>query len=226
MFIVIPVTAYVMMIEELDLKKGDWLIQSAAGSALGRWVIALAQELGINTINLVRRKEQVEQLKQECETEHVLWCPADGSRSDELKREIETITGKNQVMGALDAVGDGVFASLMFEVLSRYGTIIVYGVLAGEEMKIQFSATCKIALECLSIKGFSLQNWWLPDTSDEDKSRVFDAVWTHIQGNSRLNPCVDAIYPFSQVDEAIISSLQQKTGKVLLCPRPEDLELY
>ena len=221
MFLVIPVTAYVMMIEELGLKKGDWLIQNAAGSALGRWVIALAEELGIHTINLVRREEQVDQLKQESGAQHVLWCPSDGSASEEIKHEIQRISGKEPVMGALDAVGDGVFSSLMFEVLSRYGTILVYGILGGGDMRISFNATCQIALECLSIKGFSLQNWWLPDTSDEDKNRVFNAVWAHIEGNSALNPEVEAIYPFEQVGDAIVHSLQQKTGKVLLRPRTE-----
>jgi len=222
MFLVIPVTAYVMMIEELGLQKGDWLIQNAAGSALGRWVIALAEELGIRTINLVRRQEQVDQLKQECGTEHVLWCPSDGRLNEELKQEIQKITGQGPIKGALDAVGDGVFSSLMFEVLSRYGTVIVYGVLSGGDMKISFNATCQVALECLSMKGFSLQNWWLPDTSDSVKGRVFDAVWAHIQNNDSLNPKVDAIYPFEQVGEAIVSSLQQKSGKVLLRPREED----
>ena len=144
----------------------------------------------------------------------------------ELKREIQKITGQDPVKGALDAVGDGVFSSLMFEVLSRYGTVLVYGVLSGGDMKISFNATCQIALECLSIKGFSLQNWWLPDTSDAVKSRVFDAVWSHIQSNSALNPAVDAIYPFEQVGKAIISSLQQKSGKVLLCPRAVDVGRY
>jgi NADPH2:quinone reductase len=222
MFLVIPVTVYVMMMEELGLKKGDWLIQNAAGSELGRWVIALAGELGIHTINLVRREEQVAQLKQECAAEHVLWSPSDGSLNDRLKQEIQEITGREPVMGALDAVGDGQFSSLMFELLSRYGTVLVYGVLSGGDMKISLNATCQIALECLSIKGFSLQNWWLPDTSDEIKSRVFDAVWAHIQGNDSLNPAVDSIYPFAQVGQAIKSSLQPKSGKVLLCPRLED----
>jgi NADPH2:quinone reductase len=226
MFLVIPVTAYVMMIEELGLKKGDWLIQNAAGSAVGRWVIALANELGIHTVNLVRREEQVEELKLEADAKHVMWCPSDGSRNDQLKEDIRALTGEAPVRGAFDAVADGQFATLMFEVMSRYGRLIVYGVLSGVAMNIAFDSSCRIALEGLKMKGFSLQNWWLPDTSDEDKARVFDAVWTHIQNNDALNPAVDAIYPFEQVSQAILSSLQQKTGKVLLCPRPEDAGRY
>lgn len=38
-------------------------MQSAAGSVLGRLVIALAKKWGIKTINVVRRSEQKEELK-------------------------------------------------------------------------------------------------------------------------------------------------------------------
>jgi NADPH:quinone reductase-like Zn-dependent oxidoreductase len=224
MFLVIPVTAYVMMIEELNLQRGDWLIQNAAGSAVGRWVIGLAKELGVNTINLVRRQEQVDELKRDTGAEHVLWAPSDGSRNGELKTLIQQLTGSDQVKGALDAVGDGTFTSLMFECMSRYGMVIVYGVLSGTNMNIAFSSTCQIALEGLGIKGFSLQNWWLPDTPDEDKKRVYEAVWAHIENNEALNPAVDSIFPFEQVSEAIRSSLEQKSGKVLLRPRVDPSE--
>lgn len=222
MFLVIPVTAYVMMFEELRLERGDWLVQNASGSALGRWVIALAEERGIRTINLVRREEQVEELQRETGTGHVLWCPSDGSANESLKRRIRNITGKDAIRGALDAVGDGVFVSLMLESLSRYGTVLIYGVLGGSELRIPFEATCRVPLECLSIRGFSLQNWWLPDTPDTVKRRVFESVWGHIEANDALNPEVAAVYPFEEIGEAIRSSLKPKKGKVLLRPRPAE----
>lgn len=221
MFLVVPVTAYVMMLEELKLERDDWLVQNAAGSALGRWVIEFARVLGIRTINLVRRREQVDELQHEIGAEHVLWCPTDGSEIPELRRRIQDIAAGGRVRGALDAVGDGVFASLTLESLSRYGTLLVYGVLGGSRMRFPYESVCRIALECLSIRGFSLQNWWLPDTPDETKRRVFDAVWQHMRANDALNPKAADIYPFSNVGEAIRSSLSQKSGKVLLTPRPE-----
>lgn len=222
MFMVVPVTAYVMMIEMLDLRAGDWLLQNASGSAVGRWVIALAEELGINTINLVRREEQVEELKQETGAEHVLWCPSDGSANPQLQQEILRITGNGRVKGAFDAVADGLSATLMLNVMSRYGTLIVYGVLANSGVALGFDASVRMVLEGMKITGFSLQNWWLPDTPDEVKQRVYRAVWNHIRNNPALNPQVESIYAFKDVDQAIRSSLEPKTGKVLLCPRPAD----
>ena len=60
-FIVNPVTAWVMLTSELNLQPGDWL-QTAAGSTLGQLVIQLGQMKGFKTINLVRRREQVDEL--------------------------------------------------------------------------------------------------------------------------------------------------------------------
>lgn len=222
MFLVIPVTAYVMMIEMLDLKAGDWLIQNASGSAVGRWVIGLAEELGINTINLVRREEQVEELKRETGAEHVLWCPSDGSHNAQLQAQILEMAGPGPIKGALDAVADGLSATLMLNVMSRYGTVVIYGILGNTGVELSFESSVRVVLEGMKVTGFSLQNWWLPDTPDATKGRVYNAVWNHIRNNPKLNPEVESVYAFADIDKAIRSSLEPKTGKVLICPRPEE----
>ncbi len=55
------VTAYGFL-ETLQVPKGEYLLQGAAGSTLGRQLIAMAKERGVKTINVVRRKEQVQEL--------------------------------------------------------------------------------------------------------------------------------------------------------------------
>ena len=55
------VTAYGFL-EVLKVPQGGHLLQSAAGSVLGRQLIALAKLRGVRTINLVRRQEQVQEL--------------------------------------------------------------------------------------------------------------------------------------------------------------------
>ena len=56
-----PCTAFGMM-DDLAVPKGEWLLQSAAGSVLGRMVIALGKAQGIKTLNLVRRSQQRQEL--------------------------------------------------------------------------------------------------------------------------------------------------------------------
>ena len=62
-FFVNPAAALVMTRRVLNLKPGAWLLQTAAGSALGRMVIRLGQRYGFRTINAVRRREQADELK-------------------------------------------------------------------------------------------------------------------------------------------------------------------
>lgn len=51
------------MLKELNATAGEWVIQSAAGSTLGRQFIAMAKHLGLKTINVVRRADAVAELK-------------------------------------------------------------------------------------------------------------------------------------------------------------------
>ena len=43
---------------------GDWIGQTAANSAMGQYIIALAKLAGVKTLNVVRRKEVAEQVRQ------------------------------------------------------------------------------------------------------------------------------------------------------------------
>ena len=54
-------TAYGFL-EVLQVPKGEFLLQTAAGSTLGRQLIVLAQQRGVRTINVVRRKAQAHEL--------------------------------------------------------------------------------------------------------------------------------------------------------------------
>src|SRR5207244_10944589 len=57
-----PMTAWRLLRDYVDLKKGDWLIQNAANSAAGCAVIQIARQLGYKTVNVVRRAELIDEL--------------------------------------------------------------------------------------------------------------------------------------------------------------------
>src|SRR5207247_10031875 len=58
-----PVTAWVMTMVERDLKPGDWLVQTAAGSTVGQLVLQLARSERFRTVNIVRRRSQAPDIK-------------------------------------------------------------------------------------------------------------------------------------------------------------------
>jgi len=52
-----------MTMVEHDLKPGDWLVQTAAGSNGGQLVLQLARSERFRTVNIVRRRAQVPDIK-------------------------------------------------------------------------------------------------------------------------------------------------------------------
>src|SRR5215510_9468320 len=60
-----PLTAWRLLHDYVDFKKGQWLIQNAANSAAGRDVIQIAHDLGYKTVNVVRRAELVDEVRAE-----------------------------------------------------------------------------------------------------------------------------------------------------------------
>ncbi|NIB42671.1 zinc-binding dehydrogenase [Pseudomaricurvus alkylphenolicus] len=222
-FFSVSVTSYVMIKEVLQLKKGDWLLQGAGGSALGRWIIEFCRYQGINVISTVRRQEQVNQLKGACETDKVIHCASDGSNAAQVVEYIESLCGVRGLKGALDPISDGVFSSIALKLLSRYGTVLKYGALSDAPMFLERDALTAMSQEGLSIRGFSIQNWWIPDTSDDHKRVVYQKVWDYLQASNQ-ECAVESVFPFDKFDHAIVKSLGSKTGKVFLTPREEELQ--
>src|SRR3979409_1920540 len=58
-----PPTAALLLSEYVDLKSGDWVVQNAANSGVGRWVIAFAKTRDLKTVSIVRRPELVAELE-------------------------------------------------------------------------------------------------------------------------------------------------------------------
>src|SRR5207253_6977991 len=94
-----PATALVMTQRVLQVARGSWLLQTGAGSALGRMVIRLGKHLGFRTINIVRRKELTAELKA-IGADEVL-----SSVESEIPARVVQITGGALVPYALDCIG-------------------------------------------------------------------------------------------------------------------------
>ncbi len=58
-----PPTASLLLDEASDLEPGDWVVQNAANSGVGRSLIAIAKARSLKTINLVRRPELIPELQ-------------------------------------------------------------------------------------------------------------------------------------------------------------------
>src|SRR5206468_1289394 len=83
MFFVNPATAVILTRYVLQVRPGAWLLQTAAGSALGRMVIRLGRREGFRTINVVRRREQADEILRA--GGDAVICTADESIEEKVK---------------------------------------------------------------------------------------------------------------------------------------------
>ncbi len=151
MFFVNPATAYVLTRKIAKVPKGGWLLQTAAGSALGRMIIRLGKHYGFRTINIVRREDQVEELKA-LGADAVLVFDATKHEREMLHAQVQELTENQGVKYALDPVG-GESGSAVIGCLGELGALIVFGTLA--DQPLSFSS------RELMTKGRQVSSFWL-----------------------------------------------------------------
>lgn len=204
-FVVNPLTAWAMLIEDLQMKPGEWLLQTAAGSTLGRVVLQLAKVKGFKTINVVRRREQIAELER---------LGADAcicSDDEDIAARVREITGKEAVTKAIDAVG-GATGAAALSALGRGGVLLVYGLLSGEPLPLDSG---RMIFTTTTARGFWLTDW-MRRTPPAEVARVTGELLA-LMGAGEIIPPVEATYPLAEVKRAIQHAERQgRSGKVLL----------
>lgn len=148
-FFVNPVTVLAMVRHVLGVKPGEWLLQSAAGSVLGKMVIRLGKHAGFKTINVVRRSESKDEL---------LKLGADAvisSSEGPIADQVRSIVGPAGVKYALDPVG-GETGEGVFESLGESARMLCYGTLSNEPIRID---SRRMIAGRRVIEGFWLGHW-------------------------------------------------------------------
>ncbi|WP_435006225.1 zinc-dependent alcohol dehydrogenase family protein [Tundrisphaera lichenicola] len=148
-FFVNPATVLAMVRHVLKVPKGAWLLQSAAGSTLGRMIIKLGQHDGFRTINVVRRHEAVAELKA---------LGADAvivSTDGPIDEQVRAIVGGEGVLHAIDPVG-GETGTGLFDSLATDGRMLVYGTLSQSQLSID---PRKMIAGRRVLEGFYLGHW-------------------------------------------------------------------
>jgi NADPH:quinone reductase-like Zn-dependent oxidoreductase len=139
-----PATAGLILSEYADLKPGDWVVQNAANSGVGRSLIALAKARGFRTINLARDVSTFAGLTASgADIVHL----DDASAAEDVRREI----GDARIALAVDSVGgDGV--GRLVDLLSDRGWLVTYAAATGDPMYIK---AMSLIGKHLTVRGFS-----------------------------------------------------------------------
>src|SRR3984893_6463323 len=143
-----PVTAYLLLNRYVSLMPGDWIGQTAANAAMGQYIIALAKLAGVKTLNVVRRGEAAEQVRQWGGDRVVL-------QGDDLHQDIEEALSGKKLSLVLDTVG-GTPVGELAKSLKSGGSIVVFAIQSGQ---VPAFSPGDFVFRGLSLHGFWLINW-------------------------------------------------------------------
>ncbi|KAL2653311.1 hypothetical protein R1flu_021439 [Riccia fluitans] len=190
------------MLRDIAVPKGQYLLQTAAGSVLGRQVIQLAKHKGIKTINLVRRSEQKAELEALGADEVICYT------SEDVATRVKEITGNKLAYGALDAVG-GELTKTVTASVRRGGQVFIYGVLSSPDATVRITDLFRE----VTVKGWILSTY----LGSKKTRRMYIKEALEYLGSKVMEPLVGDKFELAQFKEAIKKSEEVgRGGKVLL----------
>ncbi|MFQ5731169.1 MAG: zinc-dependent alcohol dehydrogenase family protein [Planctomycetaceae bacterium] len=204
------VTAFAMTRRVLAVPAGEWLLQTAAGSALGRMVIRLGRRFGFRTLNVVRRAEQIDELKS-LGGDAVVPFDERQHAPEQLRERITTFVGADGVRFAIDPVG-GATGSAAVNCLGRGGRLLTFGSLSDVPVTVSPRA--------LITPGAAVEGFWLTHYMDGlgllGKLRLIKRVGRLVR-DGVLAAEVGEVFPLVDVRNAATASERVgRGGKVLL----------
>jgi trans-2-enoyl-CoA reductase len=135
-----PATAMLMLQDFVKLRPGDFIVQNAASSAVGRMVIQLANEMQVKVVNVVKSSVVIPELKEIGAGVVLLDTP-------DLRDRVAAVTQSSPVKLALDAVG-GAATGRLAACLDENGMVVSYGAMSGEP--------CQVPADLLGARGIRL----------------------------------------------------------------------
>jgi NADPH:quinone reductase-like Zn-dependent oxidoreductase len=193
-----PPTAALLLSEYVNLKPGEWVVQNAANSGVGRWVIAFAKMRGLKTINIVRRPGLVAELEAIGGDVVVVDSP-------DVSERIKAAVGQAELRLALDGVS-GPATGVLAAALSAHGTLVSFAAMSSGPMSLN---PLDIIFKPLTMRGFWLGH---PEIAAKIGPAVAQAGTMIASGQVRIP--VAGTYPLSSIKDAVAHA--QRGGKILL----------
>ena len=196
-------TAWWMLTDYASLEPGDWIIQNAANSGVGRFIIQIARHQGLKTLNVVRRTELIPELEAE---------GADIVVTDEvpLSKQIRDLIGHDEAKLGLNAVG-GDSAHEIAKSLAAHGTLVTYGAMGLQPLQV---ANGLLIFKDIRFRGFMLSHR-SKRTAPEDIQEMFEHIFA-LSKTGKLKVPIAKTYLLEAGRDAIVHAAQnRRSGKIL-----------
>ncbi len=198
-----PATAALLLDRFVDLQPGDWVMQNASNSAVGRALITIAKERGLNTVNVVRSDLYTSQLND-------LGATLVLTDGDDLAERAATGTREAPIRLALDAVA-GAATGQLASCLAEEGQLVVYGALSGMPIDVDPTA---FVFKDIAVRGF-----WLTKLLVSADAQFVEPLYNRLAkvllaGHKFV--AVDSAYSMDDIKSAIERATQSEGGHKVL----------
>lgn len=202
-----PLTA-IAMFDIVKESRAESFVLNAAGSQLGKYLIALGKDHGVAPIAVVRRAEQAAALRKLGAAQVIVSTDADA-----LERAESTFRNTPPAV-LLDAVGDQ-FTADMFFAMPRHATWVNYGKLSTEAPKL--TELGQLIFMNKRIEGFWLTRWIKQAGPDRVRAAFVEIQDRFVEGGWHAD--VSEIVPLSRAMGALPAALARPDGKVFIDAR-------
>ena len=195
-------TAYGALIEIGKVKKGDYVVITAASSSVGFAALQICNDLGAISIATTRGAEKKQTLL-DAGAAHVIV-----TNEEDLAIRVLEITGGKGAEILFDAVAGPMLTQLAKA--AAYGaTIFEYGALSLESTPFPLM----LALDkSLKVQGYTLFHLMKSDAKERGKKYVYDGL-----KSGKLKTVIDRVFPFDQLAEAHrYMESNQQSGKIVV----------
>ncbi|MGM7643731.1 zinc-binding dehydrogenase [Nocardia sp. JW2] len=197
-----PLSA-LMLLDDLAVQPGQWIVVNAANGAVGRQVNLFAKQRGVRVLSLVRGPGSVRAL------EDLGYGPVLDTESDGWTDRVTEVTGGEPIVRAVDQVSGPAAATLM-SLLAPRGELISFGALSGKPMVIDTGA---LIFKQAVVKGF----WGQQRSAEIDRADyvrlITELVGLAADGTLRLE--LDGEFPLDKAaDAAVASETPGRNGKI------------
>jgi len=199
-------TAFLMLSEDSPVAAGDWVIQNAANSNVGYYLIRLAKDMGLHTINVVRRPDAIAAVEAAGGDVALL----DG---DDLPDRVAAVC--KDVRLGIDAVA-GPATRRIAACLGQRANLLNYGFLSGD--------ICELAAQQMMFRELRFRGFFTKASlARMDAAAVAgmrERLSRFIMTDVPAAP-VAAVYRFDRIQDALAHAARtgcERTGKVILTP--------
>lgn len=195
-----PGTAYRMLKDFVPLGTGDVVIQNGANSAVGQAVIQIAAALGLRTINVVRDRPEISELKQRLKDIGATVVVTEG----ELRKS-EEVSALPKPSLALNCVSGRSGTEVLRQLASK-GVMVTYGGMSRQPVTVPVGS---LIFTDIALRGFWMTRWNKEHYDHPKRQQMLDDLFELVRCN-KLKPPAHSFVPFDSYLEAIKNAMPKE----------------